>query len=51
MESTELDLSHARVPSASEVRMRNNLVWQLLRFVVLNLKMVKMITIGHTSQH
>lgn len=49
MESTELDLSKARVPGSSEIAMRKNLLWQLVRFAVLNLKMVKMITKGHTG--
>ena len=50
MESTELDLSAARVPGTAEIKMRKNLLWQLLRFAVLNLKMVKMITKGHTKE-
>lgn len=50
MEPTELDLSKARVPGVAEVRMRKNLLWQAYRFLVLNLKMVKMITKGHTPQ-
>jgi hypothetical protein len=49
MESTELDLSKARVPSPTEISMRKNLLWQALRFAILNLKMVKMITKGHTG--
>ena len=50
MEPTELDLSKACVPGDAEVRLRKNLFWQFLRFVVLNLKMVKMITKGHTKE-
>ncbi len=50
MEPTELDLSRARVPGSSELKMRKNLFWQLLHFAVLNLKMVKMITKGHTKE-
>ena len=50
MEPTELDLSAARVPSSTEIKMRKNVAWQLLRFAVLNLKMVKMITKGHVPE-
>lgn len=50
MEPTELDLSKARIPGDTEIRMRKNLLWQAFRFLVLNLKMVKMITKGHSPQ-
>lgn len=50
MEANEKDLSRARVASSSEIAMRKNLLWQALRFAVLNLKMVKMITKGHTPE-
>lgn len=49
MEATELDLSAARQPGAAEVSARTNIFFQLMRFAVLNLKMVKMITKGHTG--
>lgn len=51
MEPTELDLSQARVPGSTEIKLRKNLLWQLVRFAVLNLKMVKMITKGHVPEH
>mgnify|MGYP006270259419 CR=1 FL=1 len=37
----------ARKPSASELRMRSNVLFQLWRFVILNVKMVIMVTLGH----
>jgi len=49
MEANELDLSAARVPGDSEIAMRRNVIWQLMRFAVLNMKMIKMITKGHTT--
>ena len=51
MESTERDLSHARTAAPGEVRRRKNLLVQLGKFLVLNVKMVKMITKGHTPEH
>ena len=51
MESTELDLRNARVPGPGEVRRRKNLLVQAVKFAVLNLKMIKMITKGHTPDH
>lgn len=37
----------ARVPSAQELRARRNVLVQLWRFAILNIKMVVMITLGH----
>jgi len=39
--------AEARVPSDSEVRARGNLLIQVWRFAILNLKMMRMITHGH----
>ena len=49
MNSQNIDLSHARVPSAAEVKARKNVALQLVRFVVLNLKMISMIMKGHSK--
>lgn len=38
---------NAPQPSASEIRARSNLLIQLVRFAVLNLKMIVMVTKGH----
>lgn len=37
----------ARIATASEIRARKNLAVQFVRFVVLNLKMIVMVTKGH----
>lgn len=37
----------ARLPSESELRERRNVVLQLWRFALLNLKMIAMVTKGH----
>lgn len=37
----------APVPSASELRARTNVLVQLWRFVVLNVKLITMVTKGH----
>lgn len=50
MEANEADLSGARVPGRLEMALRKNVLWQALRFAVLNLKMIKMITKGHTPE-
>jgi hypothetical protein len=41
------DLNHAPLPTEKTLRMRKNLFLQLIRFTVLNFKMVKMIRKGH----
>jgi len=38
---------NAPQPTAGEIRARKNLVIQLFRFAVLNLKMIIMVTKGH----
>ena len=38
---------NARKPSDGELRMRSNVFFQLWRFIVLNVKMVIMVTLGH----
>ena len=38
---------NARKPSARELGMRSNVLYQLWRFVVLNIKMIVMVTLGH----
>jgi hypothetical protein len=50
METTELNLDKARVPGRMELALRNNVVWQAIRFAVINLKMLSMITKGHTPE-
>lgn len=39
--------SGTREPSKREIRARTNLVYQLWRFIVLNIKMLKMVSKGH----
>lgn len=39
--------SNARMATPAEIRLRKNLVVQFVRFVVLNLKMIVMVTKGH----
>lgn len=51
MQANEADLSGAREPGRLELMLRKNLLWQAIRFAVLNLKMIKMITKGHTPNH
>ena len=50
METTELNLSQARVPGRMETMLRTNILWQLIRFAVINLKMLSMITKGHAPE-
>ena len=38
---------HAPVPSASDLRARKNVLLQLGRFAVLNVKMIVLVTKGH----
>jgi hypothetical protein len=42
------DESYPPIPSKSTIYWRKNIVWQLYRFVVLNLKMMRIIVGGHT---
>ncbi len=37
----------ARKPSAGELRRRSNPFYQFWRFILLNLKMIVMVTLGH----
>lgn len=37
----------APVPTPGTLRLRRNLVWQFLRFLAINLKMLKMIGLSH----
>ena len=46
MNATE-QFPDARVPSVREVQARGNLIVQMWRFTILNLKMLRMITNGH----
>ena len=46
MNATEM-FNDARVPSARDVQARGNLIVQMWRVTILNLKMLRMITNGH----
>lgn len=39
--------SGVREPSKREIKARKNLLYQLWRFIVLNIKMLKMVSKGH----
>ncbi len=40
-------IAAAPLPPASEIRRRNNLLVQVVRFVVLNVRIVRMVAKGH----
>ncbi|MEN9741216.1 MAG: hypothetical protein RIR66_172 [Actinomycetota bacterium] len=45
--SNVVTFPNAKLPTKRELRARTNLPYQLWRFVILNFKMIKMITKGH----
>jgi len=45
--NTPISFPNARKPSKGELRRRSNVLIQFWRFIVLNLKMLIMVTIGH----
>ncbi len=47
MMSNVITFTEAHVPSKRELRARTNLIVQLWRFAVLNVKMLVMVTKGH----
>lgn len=42
------DESYPPYPSKATLFWRKNIIWQMLRFVVLNLKMMRIVAGGHT---
>ena len=42
------DESYPPIPTKSTVFWRKNILWQLIRFIVLNLKMMRIIVGGHS---
>jgi hypothetical protein len=42
------DESYPPIPTKSTVYWRKNILWQLFRFIVLNLKMMRIIVGGHS---
>jgi hypothetical protein len=42
------DESYPPIPTKSTVFWRKNIIWQLFRFVVLNLKIMRIIVGGHS---
>ncbi len=42
------DEAYPPVPSASTLYWRKNLLWQLVRFFVLNVKMLRIVVGGHS---
>jgi hypothetical protein len=47
MDNETESIKHAPLPTAKTLRFRKNLFLQFLRFVAINLKMIKMIRKGH----
>ena len=47
MENPDESIAHAPLPTEQTLRLRQNLVLQFGRFIVINLKMIKMIRKGH----
>jgi hypothetical protein len=45
--SDVVSFTHSQVPTEKEINARTNLLVQLIRFVSLNLRMLKMISKGH----
>jgi hypothetical protein len=45
--SDVVTFTQSQVPSRKELKARTNVVFQLIRFVSLNLRMLRMITKGH----
>lgn len=45
--SNPISFPNARKPSARELSMRSNVLYQFWRFIVLNVKMIIMVTLGH----
>mgnify|MGYP006279288365 CR=1 FL=1 len=45
--SNAVTFPNAKMPSKRELRARTNLAIQLWRFIILNIKMIKMVSKGH----
>lgn len=49
MENPNDDIAKAPLPSKKELNSRKNPIFQLFRFALINLKMLKIISKGHKS--
>lgn len=47
MDTTAESIASAPLPTEKTLRMRRNLLYQAVRFVAINLKMIKIIARGH----
>jgi len=47
MDNSESSIANAPLPTSYTIRTRTNLLFQIVRFIAINFKMLKMIRKGH----